>query len=32
MKPASFVYHAPTTVEEAVALLGRLAADLLDQE
>jgi carbon-monoxide dehydrogenase medium subunit len=27
MKPASFVYHAPSTVDEAVALLGRLAAD-----
>jgi aerobic carbon-monoxide dehydrogenase medium subunit len=27
MKPAPFTYHAPTTVEEAVALLGRLAPD-----
>ncbi len=27
MKPVSFTYHAPTTVEEAVALLGRLAPD-----
>jgi carbon-monoxide dehydrogenase medium subunit len=27
MKPASFVYHAPTTVDDVVALLGQLAAD-----
>jgi aerobic carbon-monoxide dehydrogenase medium subunit len=27
VKPASFDYHAPTSVEEAVALLGTLAAE-----
>ncbi|MGA2124790.1 MAG: FAD binding domain-containing protein [Xanthobacteraceae bacterium] len=27
MKPASFVYHAPTTIDETIALLGRLASD-----
>ncbi|BAT58109.1 carbon monoxide dehydrogenase medium chain [Variibacter gotjawalensis] len=27
MKPASFVYHAPKTVDEAVALLAETAAD-----
>jgi len=27
MKPASFHYHAPTTIDEAIALLGRLASD-----
>ena len=27
MKPAPFLYHAPTTVEEAVALLAKLAPD-----
>jgi aerobic carbon-monoxide dehydrogenase medium subunit len=27
MKPASFAYHAPTTIDEAVALLGRLAPE-----
>jgi carbon-monoxide dehydrogenase medium subunit len=27
MKPASFTYHAPTSVEEAVALLTKLAPD-----
>jgi carbon-monoxide dehydrogenase medium subunit len=27
MKPASFAYHAPTTIAEAVALLGELAVD-----
>ncbi|HLN07753.1 MAG TPA: FAD binding domain-containing protein [Xanthobacteraceae bacterium] len=27
MKPAAFAYHAPTTIDEAIALLGRLASD-----
>jgi len=27
MKPASFVYHAPTTIDETIALLGRLGSD-----
>jgi carbon-monoxide dehydrogenase medium subunit len=27
MKPASFAYHAPNTIAEAVALLGELAVD-----
>lgn len=27
MKPANFVYHAPTTVAESVALLGRLGEE-----
>lgn len=27
MKPASFVYHAATTIDEAIALLGRLAPE-----